>query len=44
MVRIRTRSDTAPKWRQAVDVYLRGGEERTVVGIEREIEEEVLSR
>ncbi len=39
MVRIRTRSDAAPKWRQAVDIYLGGGDERTVVGIEREIEE-----
>jgi len=39
MVRIRTRSDTVPRWRNAVDVYLRRGEGTTVVGIEREIED-----
>jgi len=39
MVRIRTRSETVPRWWNAVDVYLRRGEGTTVVGIEREIED-----
>jgi hypothetical protein len=39
MVRIRTRSETAPKWGLAVEVYLRQGSEgRSVVGVDREIE------
>ena len=39
MVRIRTRSETAPKWGLAVEVYLRHGSEgSSVVGVEREIE------
>jgi hypothetical protein len=39
MVRIRTRSETAPKWGLAVEVTLRrDGEGRSVVGVEREIE------
>jgi len=38
MVRIRTRSETAPGWGKSVDVYLRGGEGRSVVGVEREID------
>jgi hypothetical protein len=37
MVRIRTRSEDEPKWRKAVDVYLRNRDGRSVVGIEREI-------
>ena len=40
MVRIRTRSETVPRWWNAVDVYLRRGEGTTVVGIEREIEDQ----
>jgi len=39
MVRIRTQSETVPRWWNAVDVYLRRGEGTTVVGIEREIED-----
>ena len=39
MVRIRTRSETAPKWGLAVEVTLRRDlEKRSVVGVEREIE------
>ena len=40
MVRIRTQSETVPRWWNAVDVYLRRGEGTTVVGIEREIEDQ----
>ncbi|MGH9460308.1 MAG: hypothetical protein ACRD1X_03770 [Vicinamibacteria bacterium] len=39
MVRIRTRSESAPKWGLAVEVYLRHGTEgRSLVGVEREVE------
>jgi hypothetical protein len=36
MVRIRTLSDAAPAWRQAVDVFLRNGTAPAIVGVERE--------
>lgn len=38
MVRIRTRADEAPKWLKNVDVYLRNGAAREVVGIDREMD------
>ena len=37
MVRIRTESKTEPSWRKAVEVYLRGLGEKTLVGIDREL-------
>jgi hypothetical protein len=36
MVRIRTHGEGRPQWRQAVDVFVRGGETPSVVGIDRE--------
>jgi hypothetical protein len=39
MIRIRTRSEAAPKWGLAVEVYLgRGNGGRSVAGVEQEIE------
>lgn len=39
MVRLRARSEAAPQWRKAVEVYLRGANGgRSVVGVEREID------
>lgn len=35
-VRLRTRSETQPDWIRWVDVYLKAGSPRTVVGVERE--------
>jgi hypothetical protein len=37
MVRVRAESPTEPSWRKAVDVTVRSGGEKTVVGIEREL-------